>query len=261
VAFCEWLSNKEGQPYRMPTEAEWEYTCRAGTATKFWSGNKPPPDAQAANSWGLKAMHDSVLEWGSDWHEVPPTADEPVTFRGQRGGGAVTNLANLNTVQGQLTEAQYKDLLTPGAELHQRWCAQVDAIVPFLKKLEEARVPLLWRPFHKMNGTWFWWGGRRGEYGTAAKYKMMFDRLVKHHKIKNLIWGWSVDRPEGTSLKFEECWPGPEYVDVLSLDCYREFKQPYYNDLLKVANGKPIALGEVGGNLSLAALQSQPKWT
>ena len=195
------------------------------------------------------------------WHEVPPTADEPVTFMGGRGGGAATNLTNLNTVQGRLSETQYKDLLTPGTELNQRWCAQVDAIVPHLKKLEAARVPLLWRPFHEMNGTWFWWGGRRGEYGTAAMYKMMFDRLVKFHKIKNLLWVWSVDRPEGTSLKFEECWPGPEYVDILSLDCYGEFKQSYYDDLLKLANGKPIALGEVAGNLSLPVLEAQPKWT
>jgi len=193
------------------------------------------------------------------WHEVPPTANEPVTFMGRRGGGGT--VTNLNTVQGQLTEAQYKDLLTPGTELHQCWCAQVDAIVPYLKKLEEARVPLLWRPFHEMNGTWFWWGGRRGEYGTAAMYKMMFDRLVKHHKLKNLIWVWSVDRPEGTSLKFEECWPGPEYVDILSLDSYQEFKQSYYEDLLKLGHGKPIALAEVGNNLSLAVLEAQPRWT
>ena len=193
------------------------------------------------------------------WHEVPPTANEPVTFMGRRGGGGT--VTNLNTVQGQLTEAQYKDLLTPGTELHQCWCAQVDAIVPYLKKLEEARVPLLWRPFHEMNGTWFWWGGRRGEYGTAAMYKMMFDRIVKHHRIKNLIWVWSVDRPEGTSLKFEECWPGPEYVDILSLDSYQEFKQSYYEDLLKLGHGKPIALAEVGNNLSLAVLEAQPRWT
>ena len=195
------------------------------------------------------------------WHEAPPTADEPVTFWRRRGGEGSGTVSNLNTVQGQLTEAQYKDLLTPGTQLHQHWCVQVDAIVPYLKKLQEARVPLLWRPFHEMNGTWFWWGGRRGEYGTAALYKMMFDRLVNHHQIKNLIWVWNVDRPEGTSLPFQDCWPGAQYVDILSLDCYREFKQSYYDDLLKLADGKPIALGEVGGNLSLAALQAQPRWT
>jgi mannan endo-1,4-beta-mannosidase len=201
------------------------------------------------------------------WHEVPPTADEPVTFTRRRSGaGGATNVAtnvviNLNTVQGRLTDDQYKDLLTPGTELHQHWCAQVDAIVPYLKKLEQARVPVLWRPLHEMNGTWFWWGGRRGQYGTAALYKMLFDRLVNHHQIKNLIWIWSVDRPIGTTLKFEECWPGPQYVDVLSLDCYGEFKQSYYEDLLKVADGKPIALAEVGAAPSPAVLEAQPRWT
>ncbi len=189
------------------------------------------------------------------WHEVPPTADEPVTFAGK----GVQPM--LKTVQGQLTGEQYKDLLTPGTELNKRWCAQVDAVVPHLKKLEEAHVPLLWRPFHEMNGTWFWWGGRRGEYDTTALYKMMFDRIVKHHKIKNLIWVWSVDRPEGTSLKFEECWPGSEYVDILSLDCYQEFKQSYYDDLVRLAQGKPVALAEVGSPPTPEVLARQPGWT
>jgi mannan endo-1,4-beta-mannosidase len=191
------------------------------------------------------------------WHEVPPTADEPVSFKPAKDS---TNTEGLHSVQGHLTEAQYKELLTPGTELNQRWCAQVDALVPYFKKLEQARVPILWRPFHEMNGQWFWWGGRRGKYGSAALYKMMFERLAKHHQLKNLIWVWNVDRPEGTSLKFADCWPGPECVDVVSMDNYHEFKQSYYDDLLKLANGKPVALAEIGGNLSLPVLQAQPKW-
>jgi hypothetical protein len=50
------------------------------------------------------------------------------------------------------------------------------------------------------------------------------------------------------------------YKDILSLDCYREFQQSHYEALLKLANGKPIALAEVGNNLSLATLEAQPKW-
>jgi len=71
VAFCKWLSKKEGKPYRLPTEAEWEYACRAGTETPFSSGNTCP-EHETANAWGLKNMHTGVREWCLDWHGVYP---------------------------------------------------------------------------------------------------------------------------------------------------------------------------------------------
>jgi hypothetical protein len=112
-----------------------------------------------------------------------------------------------------------------------------------------------------MNGDWFWWGGRRGEYSTAALYRQLFDRLVKHHQLNNLVWVWSVDRSNKPDMKFSNFYPGDEYIDVLALDVYgSDFKQSYYEGLEALSKGKPIVLGEVGSPPGLDILTSQPKW-
>jgi len=193
------------------------------------------------------------------WHAVPPTADEPVTFRPQRGGSAPDSLAS---VQGQLLDQQFNDLLTPGTKLYKRWCSQVDTIAFYLKELQQAHVPVLWRPYHEMNGGWFWWGGRHGEYGTAALYKQLFDRLVNYHKLNNLIWVWSVDRPTEPERQFSYYFPGSEYLDIISLDVYgKDFNQTYYDSLVALSNNKVLALAEVGNPPGVEILQNQPLWS
>lgn len=93
VAFCQWLSRKEGKNYRLPTEAEWEYVARAGTNTHFSSGELPPASG-VANAWGVKNMHTDALEWVLDWHglypeepQVDPVGPETGVARVVRGGG------------------------------------------------------------------------------------------------------------------------------------------------------------------------------
>ena len=98
VAFCDWLSGKEGRTYRLPTEAEWEYACRAGTTTAYWFGDDPkqlsqfawnkeanlsaasPVAQKPANPWGLYDMHGNVSEWPLDvlGDDMPSSAIDPV---------------------------------------------------------------------------------------------------------------------------------------------------------------------------------------
>ncbi len=191
------------------------------------------------------------------WHAVPPTADEPVTFRPLPNSDP--NL--LKSVQGKLTDEQFRDVLTPGTALYNHWCSQVDEVAVFLKQLQDAHVPVLWRPYHEMNGDWFWWGGRTGEFSTAALYRQIFDRLVNHHHLNNLIWVWSMDRPGKPGMEHAKYFPGTEYVDVLALDVYgSDFAQSYYDSLVALSQGKPMVLAEVGNPPKPEILGKQPRW-
>ena len=192
------------------------------------------------------------------WHAVPPTADEPVTFQPLPGADST----KLHSVQGKLLDQQFKDVLTPGTALYKHWCEQVDSIAVYLKKLQNAHVPVMWRPYHVMNGDWFWWGGRVGEYSTIKLYRQLFDRLVNYHKLNNLIWLWNVDRPSTPIRKFANFYVGNDFFDIASLDVYgSDFNQNYYDSLLSLAKGKPIVLGEVGNPPTTEILKLQPKWS
>ncbi|HLO59759.1 MAG TPA: glycosyl hydrolase [Bacteroidales bacterium] len=191
------------------------------------------------------------------WHAVPPTANEPVTFQPRRKVSA----DSLESVQGRLPDYQFRDLLTPGTAIYNHWASQVDTIAHYLRMLQDAHVPVLWRPYHEMNGDWFWWGGRVGEYSTSDLYRQLYDRLVNYHKLNNLVWVWNVDRPTTPIRKFSNFYPGDKFLDILSLDVYgSDFNKAYYDSLMALSHGKPILFGEVGNPPSLEILKAQPNW-
>ena len=159
TGFCQWLSKKEGKPYRLPTEAEWEYACRAGTTSPFYTGDVLPKEFSKAattlltvgrtppNPWGLCGMHGNVEEWCYDWYgpyepgpQVDPVGRSDALFKVARGGSHSTEpyylrcsnrsgslpedkqwLTGLRVVIGQLPETAALPKIT---EDHQRYVRQ-----------------------------------------------------------------------------------------------------------------------------------------
>ncbi|MHC4624626.1 MAG: SUMF1/EgtB/PvdO family nonheme iron enzyme [Planctomycetota bacterium] len=137
VKFCEWLSQKEGLTYRLPTEAEWEYACRAGTTTAYNTGNELPEKYHKhqqreafpklvdlavartpANRWGLYDMHGNVEEWCSDWYgpyegfkQTDPVGRADGDFRVTRGGSHNTEARYLRSANRQGTVPEDKHWL------------------------------------------------------------------------------------------------------------------------------------------------------
>ncbi len=90
--------------------------------------------------------------------------------------------------------------------------SDLEKIAPYLLQLQQAGIPILWRPLHEASGKWFWWGA-----GTADSYKklwiIMYDTF-KRKGINNLIWVWT---SEGNDAAW---YPGDAYVDIIGTDMY-----------------------------------------
>lgn len=163
------------------------------------------------------------------------------------------------SVQGHYSDIEMNELVTPGTTLYNQWLADIDKIAEYLKQLRDAGVPVLWRPYHEMNGGWFWWGGRGPQF--IQLWKNMYDRFTNYHQLNNLIWEWGPNANNDWADPLVDYYPGDDYVDFCAVDIYDGFKAAYYDETLEVAGGKPIAIGECGTLPNLDELKAnQPQY-
>ena len=131
--------------------------------------------------------------------------------------------------------------------------AGIDLVAAELKKLQDAGVTVLWRPLHEASGSkgdgWFWWGRTRTDGVPPSRayillYRHMFERLVRHHGLHNLVWVWNGQDPAW--------YPGDDVVDIAGYDVYDETDGKRYKSQLDLYRAtlaagrgrKPVAMSE-----------------
>jgi mannan endo-1,4-beta-mannosidase len=173
--------------------------------------------------------------------------------------------ASIWAMENRPTPEMWNELVTDGTPLNNAWKTGADKIATYLKQLQDKNIPVLWRPYHEMNGVWFWWCNQKGEQGFKRLWIMMYKYYTEVHQLNNLIWVWNTnaprDIPNDEAFQYSDFYPGDEYVDILAADVYRnDYKQSHHDDLMALAKGKPIVLGEVAEIPDAKILKSQPNW-
>lgn len=186
-------------------------------------------DAAKAIAWVKNKMGIAQFQW----HWISPNAD----------GDFYTKNFNLAAALGDTNSSSYKNLLR-----------DVDLAAKEIKKMQDAGVPILWRPLHEAEGKWFWWGMSGGD-ACKKLYRLMYDRFVNFHKLNNLIWVWN---SYGASK--ENWYPGDDVVDMIAYD-YPDFSSTgSWNQYQKMFGTKEklFGIGEDGKLFDPNLFSAQP---
>lgn len=226
--------------------------------------------APAAAGFDLMDYSPSRVERGT----TSTAVEDALAWDGR--GGITTMLWHWNAPSGLIDEPGkewyrgfYTDATTfdvakaidePGSADHELLLRDIDAIAVQLGRLQDAGVPVLWRPLHEAEGGWFWWGAK-GPEPVKKLWRLMYERLTGEHGLHNLIWVWNSVDPEW--------YPGDDVVDVVSYDSYPAagdhgpVSGPYQQLVELGADRKLVALTENGSIPDpdqLAAYRADWRW-
>lgn len=192
-------------------------------AYNWYDSEQPIKDAKAY--WDKNGI--PVFCW--HWRDPSRATEEFYTKNAGKPNGTTFDVSKINDP----ASAEYAAMI-----------ADIDFVSGLLKKLQEQKVPVIWRPLHEAAGGWFWWGAK-GAAACKKLYQVMYERMVNYHGLKNLIWVW-------TREPNDEAWyPGDEIVDIVGRDIYKNGDHSSqvgeWAGMNKLYGGKKmVTLSEVG---------------
>jgi mannan endo-1,4-beta-mannosidase len=237
------------EPNSTPNWSSQQINTVTGKWPALWGGDFLFSSSDVSNRGTM--INQAITEWNNKslisilYHACPPTSGEPCSW---------------SNVTSTLTQTQWDQLVTNGTTLNNTWKQRLDGIAVHLQKLENSGVEVLFRPFHEINGNWFWWAGRGGANGSRKLFEISRDYLINTKGLSNLIFVWNLSDISTTGLTDYR----PSNFDIASMDFYYNtprYSSTKYNAMISASGGKPIAIGECDILPTSAQLSSQPLWT
>ncbi len=200
-----------------------------GTAWKYEKGRSDIKDITGdyplVYGWDLGHLEiDSPVNLDS----VPFALMQQLIKTGYQRGGVITISWHLNN---PLTGKSAWDAapgtvtaILPGGTHHQVYTAWLDKVASFMQGLKGKRgeyIPVIFRPFHELNGNWFWWGGSHctpDEFTALWRFTVSYLKDIK--QLHHLLYAYNTDRFSSQDAYLAK-YPGNDYVDIIGFDIYQ----------------------------------------
>lgn len=231
TSFCDYIEKSTG---KFPAIVGFDYIHLKSSPANWIDYGDISPVRKIWDSGSIPAM---------TWHWNVPTSEN---------GSSVSFNAKAD-------EFKASNVLVEGTWENKVALADVEKLAGYMKLLQDADIPLLWRPFHEAAGdykwgAWFWWGNC-GVDVTRRLWIWLYDKLTYEYGLDNLIWVWTVQTKEAGKLaavsKMAEAYPGNDVVDIIGTDIYADATMSDQTDQFKVLHelvegNKMVALTECG---------------
>lgn len=116
--------------------------------------------------------------------------------------------------------------IMPGGRYHAKYLGYLELVAEYAAAVTDDRgelIPVIFRPFHENNGSWFWWGG---DHCTAYEYKELFrytiHYLQKEKNIHNFLYAYSPNGPFADEEEYLSRYPGDDFIDIIGFDMYHD---------------------------------------
>jgi mannan endo-1,4-beta-mannosidase len=182
-----------------PAVYGWDFS----NIVNFYTGDKMAYERRVIRQLAIEAYNRGGVNTFS-WHYHNPVAKEGIWW----------NQAPVPAVTAILPGGSHHDV-------YKQSLRELAAYAHSLVGADGKEIPVIFRPFHEMNGDWFWWG--KG-HCTVSEYKQLYQFTVKYLRdslsVHNFLYAWSPDRAFSNEQQYLEYYPGDQYVDILGMDNY-----------------------------------------